>query len=221
MHVFCDFDGTVTTVDTTDLVLSRLASPEWEDLEDDWRAGRITAATCMRAQVALIGGDDAALGAVLDEVEIAPGFVEFAAWCADQGAPLTIVSDGVDHFIRRILRRHGLGGLPVVSNKLGGAAGARELTQPHRHEGCAAGSGVCKCEATARGLARGGRDMMVFVGDGRSDFCVSARVDMLFAKDDLAAYAHGRGQAHHAFTDFYDVMAVLAPLAAARRIAAQ
>ena len=221
MHVFCDFDGTISTVDTTDLVLSELASPEWEALEADWRAGRITAAACMRGQIALIGGDDAALDAVLDKVEIAEGFPAFAAWCAANDTPLTIVSDGVDYFIRRILARHGLAPLPVISNKLAGRAEARKLTQPNLREGCAAGSGVCKCEATGRSMRQGARETLVFVGDGRSDFCVSARADILFAKDELAAYAQGRGQAYLRFSDFHDVMAMLAPLVAARRIAAQ
>ena len=45
MHVVCDFDGTITTVDTTDQVLSRLAAPAWEELEAEWRTGRIDAAT--------------------------------------------------------------------------------------------------------------------------------------------------------------------------------
>ncbi len=142
MYVFCDFDGTITTVDTTLKVLDRLAAPAWEALEADWRAGGIDAAACMRGQVALIGGDDAALDAVLDEVELDPGFHDFAVWCADRGVPLAVVSDGVDYFIRRILARHGLGALPVVSNRLGGRAGARELSHPHRREGCAAGACV-------------------------------------------------------------------------------
>jgi 2,3-diketo-5-methylthio-1-phosphopentane phosphatase len=221
MRVFCDFDGTITPVDTTDLVLSRLASPHWQVLEDDWRAGRIDAAACMRAQVALIGGGDADLDAVLDEVEISPGFPEFAAWCAAEGIALRVVSDGVGYFIRRILQRHGLGDLRVISNRLAGRPGARALSQPHRREGCAGGSGVCKCAATRRRTQAAAHDVLVFVGDGRSDFCVSARADILFAKDELAAYAQGRGRPHHPFSDFHDVMAVLAPLAATRRVAAQ
>jgi 2,3-diketo-5-methylthio-1-phosphopentane phosphatase len=221
MHIFCDFDGTITTVDTTDLVLSRLAAPEWGTLEEDWRAGRIDAAACMRGQVALIGGDEAALDAVLDEVALTPGFAAFAAWAAAEGIPLTIVSDGVDRFIRRILDRHGLSRLRVISNRLAGRAFARRLAQPHRREGCAAGSGVCKCEAATRVLGRRGADPMVYIGDGRSDFCVSGRADLLFAKDDLAAYAKGRGRPHHLFTDFHEVVAVLEPLLAARRVAAQ
>lgn len=221
MHVFCDFDGTISTVDTTDRVLSRLAAPAWEELEADWRAGRIDAATCMKAQVALIEGDDAALDTVLDQVELTEGFMDFVAWCEAHAIPLAVVSDGVDYFIKRILARHGAGRVPVVSNRLGGRAGARRLSQPHRREGCAAGAGVCKCEATARRLGPAPRPSLIYIGDGRSDFCVSARADILFAKDELAAYAAGRGQAHHVFQTFHDVTAALAPMVEARRIAAQ
>ena len=109
----------------------------------------------------------------------------------------------------------------MVSNRLGGRVGARRLSQPHRREGCAAGSGVCKCDATGKQLGKGVRPSLVFIGDGRSDFCVSGRADLLFAKDELALYAAGRGQAHHPFNTFHDVVAVLAPMVEARRIAAQ
>ena len=126
--------------------------------------------------------------------------------------PLTIVSDGVDYFIARILARHGLGTLPVVANRLAGAAGRAALEQPR----------------TARGLRRrlGGLQVrraavaqtadpgpMVYVGDGRSDFCVSGRADMLFAKGVLAEHATGQGQPYHAFDTFDDVSAALAGLA--------
>lgn len=218
MQVFCDFDGTISVVDTTDHVLTRLASPEWERLEADWVAGRIDAAACMRGQVALIGGDDAELEAVLDEIELDPGFCAFAAWCADRDLPLTIVSDGVDHFIRRILSRHGLGDLPIVSNRLAGEARARRLEQPHRREGCAAGAGVCKCATAAARSIPG--ETIVYIGDGRSDFCVSQRADVLFAKDTLADYAAGRGQPHHVYETFHDITAMLAPLVDARRVTA-
>jgi 2-hydroxy-3-keto-5-methylthiopentenyl-1-phosphate phosphatase len=200
MLIFCDFDGTIAKVDTTDLVLTRLADPVWEDLEERWTRGEITAAECMRGQVALIGGDDAALDAVLDSVELADGFTA-----------LTVDSDGVDRFIARILARHGLDHLPVVANSLAGEAGARRLEQPWARVGCAAGSGVCKCQvATGDESANNPDDLMVFIGDGRSDFCVSGRADLLFARDKLAAYARSRAMPHHEFSDFHTITTTLA-----------
>lgn len=209
MRIFCDFDGTIAKVDTTDLVLTMLADPAWEDLEARWTRGEITAAECMRGQVALIGGDDAELDAVLDLVELADGFKDFVAWCQTNAVPLTVVSDGVDRFISRILNRHGLSHLPVVANHLvGNEIVGRRLEQPWSRTGCAAGSGVCKCQVATRDTTDD--DLMVFIGDGRSDFCVSGRADLLFARDKLAAYARARAMPHHEFSDFHSITTTLA-----------
>jgi 2,3-diketo-5-methylthio-1-phosphopentane phosphatase len=202
MRIYCDFDGTISKRDVTDHMLGKFADPVWEAVEADWQAGRITGAECMRKQIALLRASDAELDAELDRQDLDPGFVEFAEWCASQDLPLTVVSDGVDRFIRRILSRHALGHLPVISNQLAGTESRRSLQQPWLRQGCAAGSGVCKCEVVT---ATGADAPLVFVGDGRSDFCVSARADILFAKDALAAYAGARGQPHHVFADFDDV----------------
>jgi 2-hydroxy-3-keto-5-methylthiopentenyl-1-phosphate phosphatase len=210
MRIVCDFDGTITLKDTTDAVLGALADPAWEAVEADWRTGRISAARCMRRQIALLRADDAAVDAVLDAQVLDPGFTAFVAWCEARGLPVCIVSDGVDYFIRRILARHGLERLPVVSNVLAGAAPRRTLRQPWRREGCAAGSGVCKCAAAAADDRR-----LVFIGDGRSDFCLSGRADILFAKGELAAYAAGRDRPFHPFETFHDVTASLEALLAA------
>ncbi|WP_443751312.1 MtnX-like HAD-IB family phosphatase [Asticcacaulis solisilvae] len=216
MRVYCDFDGTITVLDTTDQVLAHRADPRWRELEDDWVAGRITAAECMRGQIALIDTDEAALDAVLDRCELRPGFIAFAGWCRDNGVALTVVSDGVDRFITRILSRHGLDGLPVVSNQLALDGESYRLAQPYARLGCAAGSGVCKCAVVTEAAGDG---PMVFIGDGRSDFCVSARADILFARDKLAAYAAERKQAFTPFETFDDVRAALASLHARRHTA--
>jgi 2,3-diketo-5-methylthio-1-phosphopentane phosphatase len=210
MRIICDFDGTISRRDTTDLVLERLADPAWRQLEDDWLGGRITAAACMRAQVALIGGSADDLDALLDTVELDPGFAGFVAWCGAQGLPVSIVSDGVDHFIARILKRHGLGHLPVVSNHLAGEAEAWRLEQPWEREGCAAGSGVCKCAAIGAWSGEAAPVTTVYVGDGRSDFCVSGRADLLFAKGALVEYAAARAQPFIPFDTFDDVTRALA-----------
>jgi len=209
MRVFCDFDGTITRQDTTDMVLEALADPDWRRLQADWEAGRITGAACMRGQVALIRGPAADLDAVLDGVELDPGFAEFVDWCETRGLPLSIVSDGVDYFIRQLLARHGLERLPVVSNRLAGEPGAWRLEHPPGAADCANGSGVCKCAAMGDGASD---DTMIFVGDGRSDFCVARRADILFAKGALAAHADEIDEAYLAFDTFHDVGRALAIL---------
>jgi 2,3-diketo-5-methylthio-1-phosphopentane phosphatase len=210
MRIICDFDGTITRQDSTDLVLERLADPRWEAIQADWIAGRISGAECMREQIALIGGTDRDLDAVLDSVELDPGFPLFVAWCEQRGLPLAIASDGVDYFVRRILTRHGLARLPFVANAFAGRPEARRLEQPWFQPDCHNGSGVCKCAA----IALEGRDnsTVIYVGDGRSDYCISGRVDVLFAKGALADHAIKRNQPYLPFDTFDDVRRSLALL---------
>ncbi len=208
VQVFCDFDGTITMQDTTDVVLRELAAPDWVSLEEAWVAGRISAAECMRRQVALIQGDDAALEAVLERIELRPGFQSFVRWCEAHGLPLVMVSDGVDHLIAHVLRRFGLDHLPVVANRLVGTAGARRLENPWGASACAGGSGVCKC-LIARAQERGS---MVYVGDGRSDFCVAEEADLLFARSTLAARCLERGLEFVPYETFDEVQQYLMSL---------
>ena len=211
MRIFCDFDGTISRQDTTDLILTRLADPEWMAVEADWEADRIDAATCMTRQIALIRAPLAAIDAVLDEVELRDGFTDFLDWAGRRGVPISIVSDGVDYFINRILSRHGIHGLPLVANRLVAMGDDRwSLHQPWRVANCAGGSGVCKCRVVAS--FKDDRPL-VFIGDGRSDFCVATKPDLLFATAGLERFCTDRGIAHQAFTTFGDIEAALERIA--------
>lgn len=208
LRIYCDFDGTITTQDTTDVVLRELALPGWEALEEAWVSGRISAARCMREQVALIQGDDAALEAVLERIELRAGFAPFVSWCRARHLPLAVVSDGVDRLISHVLWRHGLGRLPVAANRLAGVPGARRLEHPWAVPACAGGSGVCKCR-----IARADtRQSLVYIGDGRSDFCVAEEADVLFARATLADHCRERGLPYVPYDTFVDVQDHLSSL---------
>jgi 2-hydroxy-3-keto-5-methylthiopentenyl-1-phosphate phosphatase len=170
----------------------------------------LSGADCMAGQVALIGGSAGDLDAVLDSVDLDPGFAAFVDWCEQRGFPLSIVSDGVDYFIARILARHGLGRLAAVANRLVGEPGEWCLEPPRNRPDCANGSGVCKCAAT--GLDAADDATVVFVGDGRSDFCIAGRADVLFAKGVLAEHADSLKQPYLPFDTFDDVRRSLSVL---------
>ena len=207
MRVFVDFDGTVAMPDVTDLVLQRLARPQWEEIEQAWLDGAIDAATCMRRQIALVDPDPNALHQVLDEVALDPAFPGFASWCDKNAVRLSIVSDGVDYFIHRILDRHGLGDIPTFANAFGVSKTHYTLSHPWFEEACIARQGVCKCAVTGDA-----RSPLIYVGDGRSDQCVAQRADILFAKGKLAAFCTSIGRPFTPFDTFADVQAALTQL---------
>lgn len=208
VRVYCDFDGTISVQDATDFVLSRLADPAWQEIEQLWRDGAIGSGECMRRQISLIRAAPDQLDEVLDAVEIDPFFTSFTEFCAAQSIPVTIISDGVDHFIQRILKKRGLDQLPVIANRLVMKAGSGqpsyELLSPYADRTCAATAGVCKC----RWLAALG-EQRIYVGDGRSDFCVSNKPELVFAKGALAQHCRERDIHFFAYRDFSDVIAGL------------
>ena len=184
MRVYSDFDGTITEEDATDFVLSRLANPEWQIIENEWKAGHIGSAECMRRQIALIKASPEQLDETLDQVHIDPHFVSFVQFCEDNGLQLTVISDGVDYFIRRILCRIGLEHLPVIANELTMTQGGGwQLASPYSTASCTSAAGVCKCKVVATGA-----EPRIYVGDGRSDFCVSNKPEITFAKGSLATF---------------------------------
>ncbi len=205
MQIFCDFDGTISIKDTADEIFSRFAAPEWEIIEADWQQGLIGSAECMRQQISLIDASGQELDAALDGLEIDPAFPAFVRFCKSIGAPLIIVSDGVDYFIQRILQRHHLDYLPVIANRLA-SAGERSyaLSSPYTKPACASGAGVCKCRQIG---SRTG--MRVFVGDGRSDFCAAGSADLLFAKSTLATHCEQESIPYIAYQNFTDVQSDL------------
>jgi 2-hydroxy-3-keto-5-methylthiopentenyl-1-phosphate phosphatase len=211
--VYTDFDGTVARGDVTDAVLRRFAPQEWETIERAWRSGEIDGAACMRAQIGLIEAPTTALDEFLDQIDLDPAFPRFVAWCTEECIPLTIVSDGVDYFAKRILERHGLAHLPVFANQLVFGSGRYALRQPWCASNCRAGAGVCKCVIASEWGSSRGTDPLVYVGDGRSDLCVSACADFLFAKDDLASHCRSQDLPYFPFESFDEVRETLLTLA--------
>ncbi|KQP48702.1 phosphatase [Pseudorhodoferax sp. Leaf274] len=216
--VQCDFDGTISTEDVTDSLLQRFGRDGWQALEDAWERGDIGSRECMKGQVALLDMDRRALDAHLDTLAIDPHFPEFVRTAHALGMPVQVVSDGIDHAIHHVLRRHGLGALPVIANRLVQTAPRGwQLQSPWASAACVRASGNCKCERLAEQKQR--HDRVLFVGDGTSDFCVSGRADFVLAKHKLIGHCMANGIAHAAFTDFSQA-ALLLPHPSAVELAA-
>lgn len=209
MQVFTDFDGTIAEYDVTDLVLANFASHEWEAIQEQWLSGQIDALTCLREQFALVEANQADVDGVLDTVALDPGFPEFVRWCQAQSIELTIVSDGLDYFIKRVLGRHGYGDLPLYCNKVRIEERTLKLQHPFWRPECRVNSGVCKCSVVGNLRTP---SQLVYIGDGRSDECVVSNADIVFAKDRLANYCVEQKIPFTAFRTFTDVRGALSSM---------
>ena len=94
-RLLVDFDGTIASVDTTDLLLERFAAPAWRDIEEDWKAGRIGSRECMVRQIDLVRASQAEMDEFVAGIEIDPEFPSFATLCTRLGHSIAVVSDGL------------------------------------------------------------------------------------------------------------------------------
>jgi len=204
-HVFVDFDGTIALSDTTDLLLEQFADASWQEIESDWKAGKIGSRECLVRQIDLVRATPDQFDALVAKIEIDPGFPEFVALCQEQGYDVTVVSDGLDRAVGAVLARAGLD-LPYFANRLESCGEDRwRLSFPHARSDCRSLSGNCKCQfaEAATGMAR------IVVGDGRSDFCVAGRADLVLAKGALARHCQSSELPHFAFESFAEATALL------------
>jgi 2-hydroxy-3-keto-5-methylthiopentenyl-1-phosphate phosphatase len=105
-----------------------------------------------------------------------------------------------------VLERYGLT-LPFYANRLQWQGGDRwRLAFPHARSDCQALSGNCKCRFTEGEP----RQLRIVVGDGRSDFCVAGRADLVLAKGALLDHCRASNMPHLAFADFDEASLQLA-----------
>jgi 2-hydroxy-3-keto-5-methylthiopentenyl-1-phosphate phosphatase len=207
--VFLDFDGTVTTDDTTRHILRRLSAPGWEAITAEYRAGNIGSRTSLKRLWELLPHDLQLLSAVAAEVPIDPCFGQLLDFLARGGAEVAILSDGLGFFAEQTVA----GRVPVITNQIRG----HRLLFPHSHAACLCGKcGVCKPSFVA---AAGGRGLTtVMIGDGTSDRAAAEAADVVFAKAGLADWCAARDIEHVRFRGLADVQAGMpAAVRAARR----
>ena len=205
MLIFCDFDGTYTDTDITNLIWDRHLWPDWrERLLPDYRAGKTTTLDLMAAGYReLTQTADELLGSVRADIRIRSGFDKLAAECRARGWPLHIVSNGLDWYIRDLLPP-GMG-IPVHCYR----AELNCCWQVTLPEGITLEPGQDFKVRVCEGLrAQHPQRETVFIGDGRNDFPVAASCDRVFAVkgSTLARLCAESGKAHVEFESFESVV---------------
>jgi 2,3-diketo-5-methylthio-1-phosphopentane phosphatase len=218
LHIFCDFDGTISTIDIGSDLFERFGSRSADD-ERRLMSGELKIRDYW---LELAGGLREPLSAAkLDEylrgIPIDRGFAELVDFAREHGIAFTIVSDGLDLYIERYLALNGVTGVDVWSNHAElDADGRMAISFPHAAEGC-----DCFCAACKRNvvLVRAHPDeRIIYIGDGISDWCPAEHADVIFAKEQLAAYCNAHRLPHYPFKTLDDVVRQLERLLSKRRI---
>ena len=214
--VLCDFDGTISKKDVTDTLLDHFGNKKCEQLEQQWREGRIGSRECMRQQIANMDASLAQIDEVLAQIEIDPTFCAFIDFAQSEQLNVHIVSDGLDYAIQSILKRYKLDFLPVYANKLlHDYQRSWQLQFPYTNADCVKASGNCKCQHRYQ-LTEFKK--VFYVGDGASDFCIADKVDLVFSKDKLIDFCQQYQIPFQPISAFSDVVTALPNLITAESI---
>ncbi len=208
--IFCDFDGTVAVKDVGNELFRAFATPEWEKAVEAWKAGELTSKECLERECAVTTVSKEELKAFCAANPIDSAFHDFAAYCQEKAYPVEILSDGMDFYIKEILKREGLAWVPVKANRL-------VFVDPHHirpefpywEHTC----GVCaNCKGYHLREARNGQSVLIYVGDGLSDRCGVLEADIVFAKDELISFCQENNLNFIAYQNFADVLKSLKAL---------
>lgn len=203
LHIFSDFDGTITEQDTLIFLTTRLGggAPLIEHIGRLLRANQMSLRAGIAAEMGSIHRPfSQAVELLRAEVRIDPGFAPLAAWCAQRQIPLTVLSAGFQQIIDLFLPRAEFSHLQILANELepdearGWQCHFRDHTE-HGHDKAAA----------LRAAQRRG-EYVIFIGDGLSDRAAAETADEVFAKPALAAYCRAQNINYREFQTFAEIL---------------
>lgn len=190
--IYSDFDGTLASHDTIDLLIEEFIGQEYErSVNLRLVSGELTVRGALEEEFARLHLSAAQIAQFLTaRVRLDPALPALAEFARRRHIPLAILSSGMDLLIEPLLRAGGCGAVPLVCNRLRcePANGSWNLSIEFRDNSA---NGHDKA-AVLRQAKRDGR-RIVYLGDGFTDLECAHEADVLFAKRRLARYCQERG----------------------------
>ncbi len=204
IKIFCDFDGTIATEDVGDLFFTTFTQGKALPAIQLWESGKIDSREMYLRGMQYLNVSKNQLNDFINARSLDTTFVPFVDFCAANDIPVSILSDGMDLYIKPILERNYLPALNVYCNELHWNGEQKlEINFPYFEHTC----GRCaNCKGYQIRRLRENDDFIIFVGDGYSDLCGIKEVDLIFAKDSLAAYCDREKIKYLAFENFSNIL---------------
>ena len=203
--VLCDFDGTITTVDTAEWVLARFAQGDWRVFDRQFEKGEITLEECLNSQFSLVkASKKQILHELKDIVVFRSNFKKLAKYCKESHIPLMIVSAGLDFIINYFLELNSCSDLvEVCAAKTSFTGSGIKFVFPTLFDRT---SDNIKDDAIRRCKSHNRR--AIYVGDGLADYGAAKVADYSFAIEGsrLAKLCRGRGVQCRTIIDFQEII---------------
>jgi 2-hydroxy-3-keto-5-methylthiopentenyl-1-phosphate phosphatase len=216
IRVFCDFDGTVCLQDVGEQFFRNFTSEKAEASIRHLLSGEITMQMWLTELCEAIPSiNQNQFMNFVDHFVVDPHFVGFASFCKQRDISLTILSDGLDAYVERVVSNAGLSHMPFLANHVEFIEGKLKISFPHTDAEC----NVCgNCKRNHMLKTSADEDVIVYVGDGYSDRCPVRYADFVFANRQLIQYCQQQNITYFEFNHFGDVQMKLEEILQRKRI---
>jgi 2,3-diketo-5-methylthio-1-phosphopentane phosphatase len=217
IKIFCDFDGTITTKDVGEYMFEEFGDIEKAyEIFQRWVKKEIDYAqvwTELAEQIKDLKAEE--LDAFLETIDIQYGFSEFIQFCKSNNFEFTILSDGMDYYIKKILNHNKFEDLNFFSNNFVFTSEGPKFSFPYTDEEC---KDCATCKRNILIDKSSDDDITIYIGDGLSDTCPAQYVDFIFAKKSLLKFCEKERISYYPFKNFKDVIARIKPMLEKKRI---
>lgn len=213
LYIYTDFDGTITKKDLGDEIFKVFG--KFEPYHSMLLAGEMKIDQYWKTLLEEIVADENDIIKFANEAETDAYFKEFSEYCKINNIPFAVVSDGFDTYIKTVLSKLNAD-VKVFSNSINW-----NVSPPLPHFPGAAEACTCLCASCKKNYLLVNTppdDIIVYIGDGYSDFCAAEYSDIVFAKGKLAKYCNENKIPHHTYKTFFDVKQIMIKLISSGRI---
>ncbi len=179
--IICDFDGTITTQDTGQALLTAFAPEKWKEYDEYVINGEMGTREALKNQYGLIKeAKQEEFDRVIDTIKIDQTFYDFYDWLKEQSIDFYILSDGFKEYIEKILQNNNLQKeeIKIIANSMKIEEG--KVVMEFGTEPCSHGCANCK-HSFVKELKKKNISV-IYVGDGLSDILPAQIANFVFAK---------------------------------------
>ena len=206
LRVWVDFDGTLVLPNVAIVLVERFGTngkAVAREVDELLHQGKITLREAWEREVAILPPDrlNEMVEYAVEHSPLRPGARELVALLDRHQIPVSVISGGVDFYIRPILEHPGID-WPFLSDVLvRHPDGHLGVTHPHGHATCRL-CGICKAQSVRSepGFTT------VFIGDGSTDRYAAEVADVVFARGRLLSYCRSRGIPSREYEDLGPVL---------------
>ena len=182
MIIQCDFDGTITKEDVSFMLLDAFAQGDWRKIFQEYMENKISVGEFnIRAFGMVKAGRRELLEVTRSKARLRDGLLELVNYCRSRGFRFVVVSNGLDFYIKSILKDAGLGDIEVYAARTRFYRSGLKV-QYIAPDGTPLMSDF-KASYTRVFLKQGYR--VAYIGNGPSDIAPAALAHHIFAREGL------------------------------------